>query len=295
MVYAILAYGAWGLVPLFWHALAGVDALEILAHRVLWSLVFVALLISLSGRGSSVKEALRSFAKLKFLLASGALIALNWGIFIWAVLHDRLIEASLGYFMNPLVNVVLGVTLLGERLRPAQSVAVGLGGVGLLLMLLFTSSPVWIALTLASSFAIYGLLRKLAPVDTLVGLLVETLLVAPFAVAFVLTRAASPDSAFGLSQPGTTALLVLSGPVTALPLACFGAAARRLPLSRLGFFQYLAPSLQFLTAALVFGELVDARKLLAFAVIWLALGVVTVDALRAQASRPARMVESSRS
>jgi chloramphenicol-sensitive protein RarD len=288
VIYAVLAYGAWGVVPLFWKQLERLDALEILAHRVFWSLVFVGAALLAVKRGHKALEALRSRKQMSYLVLSGALIAGNWGLFIWAVLEHRLLEASLGYFMNPLVNVVLGVALLRERLRRAQGVGVLLGASGLLVMLVATSSPVWVALTLASSFAVYGYLRKVAPVESLVGLFVETLLISPAAIFVLVSREIAGT---GLFSGGDLALLpwaIMAGPVTAVPLAMFAAAARRLPLSVLGFFQYLAPSLQFLLAVTAFGEKVEPARLAAFGLIWLALVVVSIDAAREKQRSMAR-------
>lgn len=288
VIYAVLAYGAWGVVPLFWKHLESLDALEILAHRVFWSLVFVGVALFAAKRGTKALEALKSRKQMSYLVLSGALIAGNWGLFIWAVLQHRLLEASLGYFMNPLVNVVLGVALLGERLRRAQGIGVALGASGLLVMLIATSSPVWVALTLASSFAVYGYLRKVAPVESLVGLFVETLLISPAAIYVLVSRELAGT---GLLARGEFTLLpwaIMAGPVTAVPLAMFAAAARRLPLSVLGFFQYLAPSLQFLLAVTAFGEKVEPARFAAFGLIWLALVVVTVDAAREKQRAAAR-------
>ncbi|MBL8739921.1 MAG: EamA family transporter RarD [Myxococcales bacterium] len=291
VVYAVMAYGAWGVVPLFWKQLERLDAVEILAHRVFWSLVFMGVVLFASRRTDKAFEALRSRKQMSYLVLSGALIAGNWGLFIWAVLEHRLLEASLGYFMNPLVNVVLGVLLLRERLRRAQAIGVLLGLAGLFVMIVATSSPVWVALSLASSFAVYGYLRKVAPVESLVGLFVETLLVSPAAIFVLISRELAGT---GIASRGDLTLLpwaVMAGPVTAVPLAMFAAAARRLPLSVLGFFQYLAPSLQFLVAVTVFGERVEPARFGAFGLIWLALVVVSIDAARAQ--RAAARVRSA--
>jgi chloramphenicol-sensitive protein RarD len=204
------------------------------------------------------------------------------------VLQHRLLEASLGYFMNPLVNVMLGVVLLRERLRRAQGIGVLLGLSGLVVMLVATSSPVWVALSLASSFAVYGYLRKVAPVESLVGLFVETLLISPVAVFVLVSREVAGTGLFTRGDVGLLPWAIMAGPVTAVPLAMFAAAARRLPLSVLGFFQYLAPSLQFLLAVTVFGEKVEPARFAAFGLIWLALVVVSLDAAREKQRSMAR-------
>jgi chloramphenicol-sensitive protein RarD len=281
-LYATLAYGAWGVVPIFWKLLERLEALEILAHRVLWSVVFVAAALVATRRMGAFVAVLGDRKTLSLLLASALLIAVNWGIFIWAVLVGRLVDASLGYFVNPLANVALGVVLLRERLRPLQWAAVALGAAGLGIMLLARGAGPLVPLTLACTFAAYGLIRKVAKVESLVGLFVETLVTAPLAIGYLVVREVRGDGLFGRGELGLLALACLAGPITALPLASFAAAARRLPLSTLGFFQYLAPTLQFLTAVVLFGEQLDPGRLAAFAVIWAALTLIALDAARAR-------------
>lgn len=274
--FAVLAFGAWGLVPLYWRTVADVDAVLVLAQRVVWSLVFVVGLLVWRRRLGEGLRALTSGATLRFLVPTALLIATNWGIFIWAVLARELASVSLGYFMNPLANVILGVLLLGERLRPLARVAVGLAA-SAVLILAASGGGLFLPLSLTATFAVYGYLRKRAPVDSLIGLFVETLIVTPFAVAYLVARDGS--LAF-VEHP----LLTLSGPVTALPLLAFSAAARRLPLSQLGFFQYIAPSLQLFLAFVVLGEHVAPVRWIAFALVWLGLALVGVDAARLRAA-----------
>ncbi len=273
-LYAVLAYGAWGVVPLYWRAVASVDPLVVLGHRVVWSVVFVTILLAVRGRLAEALRVARSPRHLRLLVPSGLLIATNWAIFIGAVLSGELASASLGYFMNPLVNVVLGVALLGETLRPLAKLAVALAVAGALVLVL-SGGGLLVPLSLASTFAFYGYLRKRAEVDSLVGLFVETLLVLPLALVHL-----GVTGTVGVA--GDEPLLLASGIVTALPLLFFAAAARRLPLSRLGFFQYLAPTLQLVMALTVFEESVAPGRFVAFGLVWSGIVVVSWDAVRSR-------------
>ncbi|MBL9022165.1 MAG: EamA family transporter RarD [Myxococcales bacterium] len=282
VLFALLAFGSWGIVPLFWRLLAGVPATELLAHRVAWSLVVVTILLSALGGGREAFAALRSPRRAGLFLLSSALIAANWGIFIWAIAAGRLSEASLGYFINPLANVVLGVVALGERLGRLQWLAVGLAAAAVGLLVFTADGVPWVALSLAGTFAVYGLIRKLAPLASLPGLFLETLLLAPFALGAIVWF----EQRGGLLGRGDLSLLLLaaaSGVVTSLPLVWFTAAARRLPLSTMGLFQYVAPWLQLLIAILIFGEQVAAIRWLAFVLIWSALAIHSVSLARRRA------------
>ncbi len=281
-LFAIGAYGAWGVVPIFWKLLQRMSAWQILAHRVVWSLVLMIGVLAAGRRLRDVRSALRAPRTVALLVLSSALIGCNWGLFIWAVTANRLVDASFGYFMNPLVNVVLGVVLLREKLRRLQWVAVGVAGVGLAVLLVSHGRGLAVGLTLAGTFAAYGLCRKVVQVDALVGLFVETLVCAPFAVAYLVRSETRGEGLVAMGSPSLFALAVLAGPITALPLASFAAAARRLPLSTLGFFQYLSPSLQLGLAVLAFGERVEPARLASFALIWAALVAMTADALLAR-------------
>lgn len=278
-VYAVLAYGSWGLVPIFWRELEGVGPIEILAHRVAWSLVLVIALLVLTRGTRSAFSALRTRRTLLLFLASSALIAVNWGLFILAVMTHRLADASLGYFINPLANVVLGVAVLGEKLARLQKIAVGLAAFAVLFLLVAGGTFPWLAFALAGTFAIYGLLRKLAPLESIAGLFVETLVLTPIALAAI-AWFESHGGAFSRGDHRAALLLAASGPVTALPLVWFAAAARRLPLSTLGLFQYLAPSLQLLVAVFLFRESVPPQRFIAFGLVWAALAIHTVHLLR---------------
>ncbi len=279
VVYAVLAYGSWGLVPLFWKLLEGVGPLEILAHRIAWSLLLVTLLLALTGGSRSALGALKTRRTLLFFLASSALIAVNWGLFILAVMTYRLADASLGYFINPLANVVLGVLVLGEKLARLQKIAVGLAAFAVVFLLMAGGTFPWLAFALAGTFAIYGLLRKLAPLESIAGLFVETLVLTPVALAAIVWFE-SHGGPFSRGDHRLALLLATCGPITALPLVWFAAAARKLPLSTLGLFQYLAPSLQLLTAVFVFREDVPVERFFAFGLVWVALAIHTVHLLR---------------
>lgn len=280
MAYGIAAYGMWGLVPVYFKAVAEVPALEVLAHRVVWSALMLIPLALARGKRAQVLQVLRDRKTLMVLTLTTVLIATNWFLFIWAVATDRVLEASLGYFINPLVNVVLGVAFLGERLSRPAAVAVFLAGIGVAVQVAVIGSLPWIALTLAFSFGLYGLLRKTASVGSVVGLTVETSLLMPVAVGFLVSARHSGGLYLGTGHSGTDVLLVLAGLVTTLPLLCFTSAARRLRLATLGFLQYLAPSGQFLLAVLVYGEPLTAAHLVTFGCIWIALAIFTADQIR---------------
>jgi chloramphenicol-sensitive protein RarD len=280
--YAVAAYAWWGLVPAYWKLLGAVPPLEIVSHRVVWSLLFTGPLVALLGRSSELREVLRDRRRRLALCASGALIAVNWGIFIWAVGAGRIVETSFGYFLNPLVSVALGVAFLGERLRPPQIAALGFAALGVLVLGVGSGTTPWIPLALALTFALYGLVRKVTRVSSLVGLTIETALVAPVALATLLALGAKGESHFAAGDPRTTTLLVLSGAVTALPLLWFARAARRLPLSTLGLFQYLAPSLAALLAVSFYGESFSPTRALALLCIWAGIALFSLDSLRAE-------------
>lgn len=277
---AVAAYGLWGFAPVYWKLLRAAPAGELLAHRVLWSLVVGVLLIALTRRWRELAGALRSRRQLLPIVASSVLIALNWLIFLVAVNSGRVLATALGYFLNPLVSVLLGVAFLGERLTRGQVVAVALGAAGVTVWAVDLGEAPWIALSLAASFGLYGLVRKVASVAPLVGFALETLLLAPPCLAYLAYLAAQDGMALPREAPGVKALVMGAGVITALPLLCFTSAARRLPLSTLGFLQYLAPSISFLLAVLIYGEPFGRTQAFAFACVWAAL------ALFSFASRP---------
>jgi chloramphenicol-sensitive protein RarD len=280
-LYAALAYGTWGVLPIYWKLLGGVPLLEVLAHRVIGTVVFTALLLAGLRQAPELREALRSPRERLSLLASGALIGVNWGVFIWAVGAGRILETSLGYYLNPLVNVLLGTLLLREHLRRAQILAVVIAGAGVLVMLVSHGELPWIALTLATSFGLYGLMHKLTKVRPIAGLAIETGALAPAALIYLAVATEPTGGALVSAGALQQTLLLLAGPVTALPLLWFASAARRLRLSTLGLFQYLAPTLALLVAVLLYGETFTRAHALAFALIWSALALYTADALQA--------------
>jgi chloramphenicol-sensitive protein RarD len=272
LIHGAVAYSLWGLLPLYFHLIEQVDAGEIVAQRVLWSVILLVPLVVLLGRRGSLWLALRTPRVLAMLAASATLIAMNWLIYVWAVLHHQVLAASMAYFLNPLINIAIGMALLGERLTRAQAVAVLLAGAGVAVLALGSGGGLWISLPIALSFAFYGLIRKLAPVEAFEGLTIETLLLAPMALGYCLWLAGQGGLTFG-QQAGVTALLVLAGAVTTVPLLLFAVAARALRMATLGLLQFIAPSLQFLLAITLFAEQLDAQKLLSFALIWAGLAV----------------------
>lgn len=282
------AYLLWGLLPLYFTLLSRVGAGEIVATRILWSLGLLVLLIVATRRWAKLRAALTNRRVLLMLTASAALIAINWLVFIWAVFNHHVLEASLGYFLNPLVNVVLGLLVLRERLDRVQTAAVLLAALGVLVLASGAGAGLWISLTLAITFGFYGLVRKLAPVESLEGLTIETALLAPLAALYLwwLGDAIAFGSSLGLSL-----LLAAAGVVTAVPLLLFAAAARRLRYSTLGLLQYLAPTLQFILAITVFGEHMTLAHATCFALIWAGLflyaGHGTLRARRARRIVPA--------
>jgi chloramphenicol-sensitive protein RarD len=269
----------WGLFPLYWPLLAPAGAFEIVAHRSLWSLVFLAIVVTCTRSWPVVGRTYATPRQRWLLLAAALLVATNWCGYIWAVLNGHIVEASLGYFINPLVSVLIGVIALGERLRRAQWLAVALAAVAVLVLTFGYGHPPWLGLLLACSFALYGLVKKLADVPAVPSLTVETSFMAPVAVVFLLLLADSGRGHF-LDSAKMTTLFVLAGVVTALPLLAFGAAAVRLPLTSIGLLQYLTPVVQFLLGVIVFSEQMSALSWVGFAVIWLALTVFSVDAFR---------------
>lgn len=271
---ALAAYGIWGLVPIFFKQLGAVPALEIIAHRVLWSLLLVGALLAIRGALRPVWQHARNPRTLAHAALAAALVMSNWFVFVWAVNAGRILETSLGYFITPLVTIVLGVVVLGERLRRRQWLAVVLAVIGVALEGARIGGLPWVALALAATFGSYGLLRKQLPVDAAGGLFLETACAAPLALLYLLWL--GPAGSFGM-QPLTDVLLIASGAVTAVPLLLFAVGARRLPLATMGFLQYVAPSLSFLVAILFYAEPMNAMRLLAFAVIWAGLALFSAD------------------
>jgi chloramphenicol-sensitive protein RarD len=281
LVYALACYVLWGLVPLYFRPL--VDRVpspeEILAHRIIWSLAFLAIILTFAQRWGDVALCLRTRTLFFALTLSSLFIVANWYVYLVCVASERITHASLGYFLTPLVSVLLGMVVFRERPRPLQWVALALALAGVGRLLLEADDLPWLGLTLAVSFGLYGLVRKLAPVDGLIGLSVETIILMPVALGYLLFWASAGKLTFGNQSLATDVLIASGGVVTALPLLCFGQAARRLPLTTLGFFQYLSPSLQF-ALALIFGEPLTAARSVCFGLIWAALAVFSFDSWR---------------
>ena len=273
------AYLIWGGLPLFLRLLSDTPPLQIVAHRVVWSLLLLGAVALLFGKLGGLATVLRRPRLLGMLCVSAALIATNWTIYAWAVINHHVIETSLGYFINPLLNVILGVVMLKERLRPAQLVAVAIAGAGVAVMGATQGAALWIPLSLAFSFGLYGLVRKIAPVDAFTGLTIESALMAPFAVTLLWWSAQVGEAAWGTST-SRDLLLVASGPITAVPLLLFAAAAKRLRLATLGLLQYIAPTLQFLQGWLLFGETLTTIHLVTFGCIWTGLAIYAADGVR---------------
>ena len=290
IISAISAYVMWGIAPLYFKLIEHIHADEILVHRVVWSTILLLLIVVLTKRWPSFVNTI-SLPKVVFKLTiSAAFLAVNWFVFIWAVNNDHLLDASLGYYINPLFSVALGMIFFAERLRPWQLFAVGLALVGVLIQLWMLGSLPIISLALAGTFGIYGLLRKKMPVDSFVGLLVESLMMLPIALIYWLMFLQTSSSDMFDNSLSLNVILICAGVVTTAPLLCFTAAAKRLTLSALGFLQYIGPSIMFILATLYYQEPLSFAKLLTFTCLWTALAIFSVDSLKAKraAKREAR-------
>jgi chloramphenicol-sensitive protein RarD len=279
VLFGLSAYTLWGCFPLYFALFAGVPSYEVLIHRVVWSCLFLAIVVSVLGRWAPVRVALSQPKNLGFVLGCAVFIALNWGIYIYAVETRQVLQASLGYFLTPLVNVALGLLILRERISRLQGIAVVMAAVAILYQLILLGVVPWISLLLAFSFGTYGLMRKKVALDGLSGLFVETLLLLPVGLLALSWLNLAGASHF-TESPRLMVLLMSSGIVTAIPLLFFAGAARRLKLSTIGFLMYINPTLQFCLALLVFDEPLSEQKLLSFAIIWLALGLYSWSAWR---------------
>ncbi|MCD2323237.1 EamA family transporter RarD [Sphingomonas sp. IC-56] len=288
LLLAVGAFAIWGVLPLYFHALSEVPALQVLSHRIVWSMLLLGVVVLAVGRGRSILAAARG-RTLLLLIASAALIAVNWLVYIWAVQHHHVLEGSLGYFINPLVNVALGVLVLGERLRRWQGVAIGVAAAGVVVLALSGGGSLWISLVLAASFGLYGLVRKMVAIDALGGLTIETVLLAPIALGVLIYASANGQASFGVSWR-LDGMLVAAGLITSVPLLMFAAAARRMPLATLGLLQYIAPTLQFAEAVLVFGEPVTRVHAVTFVLIWSGCALYAWDSVRAARGRAAPVV-----
>ena len=280
------AYLLWGVFPAFFHLLASTSPVEVLAHRVVWTLVLMAVILAVvRGWGALQELSLRGWA---MVTAAAVLIAVNWGVFIYATAVGHIVEVALGYYIGPLVSVLLGVLVLHERLRPLQWTAVGIAAVAVLVIAVGDGRIPWIGLGLAVSFSLYGLIKKTVPLPATASLTAEGVVLAPVAAVYIVLLQLAGSGSFIGQGAWHTALLVATGPVTAVPLLLFGAAARRIPLTTLGTLQYLAPTLQFLLGVAVYGEVMPTARWIGFGLVWVALVVFTADLLR---SRPTRARE----
>lgn len=283
---AVAAFAIWGVFPLYLRPLAQVPALQVMAHRVVWCCLLVMLFLGWRGELGTVRAALADPGTRRRLAASAILISVNWLVYVWAVANGHVVEASLGYFINPLLNVVLGVLILSERLTRPQWLAIMLAAIGVLYLTVAAGRPPWIALVLAASFGTYGLIRKTMKVESVPGLASETLLLAPFALAFLVWVQAQGTGTFGHEGRVIDALLVGSGLVTALPLALFAYGARRIPYSTVGIVQYIGPTVQFLIGVFVFHEPFPRSRAIGFILIWTGLLVYAADGLRRSRKLP---------
>jgi len=280
VIAALAAFGFWGLVPIFYKGLQSVGAWEVLAHRVIWSVPLLIIFLTIRDRGEFFRKLRLPASSIAWLVLSGLTVSINWVVFVWAVANDHILDTSLGYFGTPLINVLLGYLFLKERLTPLQVIAVSVAAGGTLFLAWDLGRPPWIAITLAFSFGFYGLLRKRLTVGPMLGLLWETALMFPVAMAYLLWLQSNSSLQF-LHGPGVIDfMLVCSAVVTVLPLIWFNMAAQKLPLSILGFFQYLAPSMSFLIAVFLYGEIFTTGHAVAFACIWLALALVSIEPFR---------------
>jgi len=289
---AFLAYVLWGVLPLYWHGLKQLPASEILAHRIVWSLVFMAGVLFVTRRWNWLGEVVRRPKDHLRFVATALILAVNYGVYLWANNSGHLVEASLGYFINPLVNVVLGMVFLKERLRPAQAVAVLIALVGVAYLTVDYGRVPWIALTLALTFGTYGLLRKTAKLGSIEGLTLEMILLFIPSLVYLLVIGAQGAGAFGRSDTGTTLLILGAGAATAVPMLMFTFGARRVTMITLGILQYIAPTLQFLIGVYAFAEPFDQTRLIGFAVIWLALAIYWIEGLAIYRRRNKTQVEA---
>lgn len=281
-LYGAGAYLLWGLFPLYWPLLKPAGAVEVLAHRIVWSLVVVVVLLAVLRRTASLRAVVRDRSRMWRLTLAAVVIAVNWGTYIWGVTNGHVLDTSLGYFVNPIVTVLLGVLVLGEQLRRLQWVALALAALAVVVLTVEAGAPPWIALVLAFSFGTYGLLKKTAGVGAVEGLGVETLVLLVPAGAYLALLTSAGGNTFGGLGAGHAVLLALSGLVTAVPLLLFGAAATRVPLTTLGLLQYLAPTIQFLLGTLLFGEPLSTGRLAGFALVWAALVLFTSETVRSR-------------
>lgn len=291
LAYALTSYILWGLFPVYWKLLDHVPAVETLTHRIIWAFPFVGMLLLASSRGNKPRLIALDAKCYFMLLLTSAVISVNWGLYIWAVNHQFVTAASLGYFLTPLFNVLMGLIVFKEKLRKSQWFALGFAVIGIVLEAINTASGLWVALALGLSFALYGMLRKLVAVNSVTGLFVETALLAPFAIGFAVYLANTQQAYFSHAGLATSTLLIIGGVVTAIPLLFYAAAAKRLALSTLGMVFFLTPSLQFICGVFIYREAFAIQQWLSYALIWLGLLVYCLD-LRATKTHTAGLSDS---
>lgn len=273
------AYTLWGVMPLYFKTIDHVPPIEIVAHRIVWSLFFLGALATLWKKWPAIRAAISDKRTVLTLALTAILVSINWLVYVYAVMSDHVLEASLGYYINPLLNILLGVFVLKEKLSPFQKASVLLAAAGVAVLAIGAGDGIWITLTLAASFSLYGILRKLMPVEAVEGLTIETLLLTPLALGWIIWVQVSGQSGFRV-DPVTDGLLILGGVITAIPLLLFNAATRRLSYSTMGFIQYIAPSIQFLLAILLFGEKLTVAHIICFGAIWTAIIIFAVEGVR---------------
>jgi len=274
---ALGAYVAWGLMPIFFKALTTVAPLEVVAHRIVWGALLLVVILALGGRLRELGEVLRSRRSMATLGATALLIAINWLIYIWAVFNDHVVAAALGYYLNPLLNVVLGYVVLKESLSRAQLFAIALAAIGVAVLAAGALSTLWVSLALAASFGTYGLIKKMTPVRPMVGMATETLILSPVALGFLVWLAIGGAGAFGGQSRDIDLLLIAGGAVTAIPLVLFASAAKKMKLATLGIIQYLAPTIVFILGLMVFEQPLAPAKFFSFVLIWIAVSIFIAD------------------
>jgi chloramphenicol-sensitive protein RarD len=275
--YAVGAYVTWGLFPIYWKWLQHISALQLIGHRVVWSCLMLLAIIALSRQWKAFRSSFSDRRALAIYAFAGVLIAINWTIYVWAVNSNFIVETSLGYFINPLVNILLGILVLGERLRLGQWAAIGLAAAGVLYLTLAYGSLPWISLALACTFGLYGLMKKMAPLGAVHGLALETSILLIPALVYLFIEHSNGRGAFVHGGAVTDLLIIGAGPVTTIPLLFFAGATRRVPLSMIGLFQYIAPTMQFLIGVFLFHEPFTRSRLIGFALVWLALLLSAVE------------------
>lgn len=275
-----IAYVIWGAVIVYWPYLQPATPLEILSHRVLWSLLFVAAVLIYQKKGDQLRIVMRDGRKMRLLLIGSVFIGVNWGLFIWASMNGHVLDSSLGYYITPLLNVGLGVIFFHEKLRTMQWAAIAMAGIAVLYISISLGTPPWVALALSSTFATYGYIKKLAQVDAIVGLMMETIILAPVAIGYLIWLEFNGGNSFLTNGLEHAIWMISAGPITAVPLLCFGVAIIRLPLTTLGMLQYIGPTIQYFLGLYLFHEAMPQARMNGFVITWIALVILTIDALR---------------